>query len=235
MIVTDEMLLSLADGELNELTAEKVRQAISASPQLQAEYAIYEESARLLRQSLSPGSTPQHLITAINAAHVGDINAADLGAGAVVKPFVRPANAVSKPAFWGAIAASLVLGGLIGTSTSLVGHRNTGQTVLDYATLPTGSQIQVTDDNTIRAIGSYQTDDGICRDILSETTKYVKHDLICKSDNEWYLAFSLTAPAIDGFIPASDGLTASLDSYLDAIGAGSALTAQEEQAALASR
>lgn len=232
MSVTDELLLALADGELDTETAERVRKAIAADPQLQADYAVFEESARLLRETLDPGPTPARLIEAINAAPTGSIGTA-AAADRVVVPFARRSAPAAQPFFWGAIAASLVLGVVIGSYGLRPTVTATEQTALAYATLPTGEEEQLADGTTVRALGSYQTDEGPCRDILVVDASQQRHDLICKAGGDWQVALSLSAPAQTGYLPANDALTAGLDGYLNALGAGGALDPIEEKAILA--
>ncbi len=67
--LTDEKLMAYTDGELNDLAAEEVRNALLSNPRAQERIKIFSESRTLLREAYDAPfheEVPQHLIDGIN-------------------------------------------------------------------------------------------------------------------------------------------------------------------------
>lgn len=224
MDVTDEMLMALADGELDETTAGRLRRQVAGDAALAKRLALFEDSAAALRSALDPGPVPDRLVQAILAAPV-----AEAGPGNVVP--LRPGQPW---ALWqGLAAASLALA--FGLGGYLLGRDDGGEGLVPagLATLATGESLALPDGTTARMLGSFATDLGPCRMFATEGSDRVTRQVMCHDSAGWQIALAVEAPAAGGFIPASDTLAETVDLFLDRIGAGPALGAKEEAALLA--
>ncbi|MGO4664712.1 anti-sigma factor family protein [Bosea sp. 2RAB26] len=66
--VSDEMLLALADGELEKATADALHARVMAEPELAERFALFVESRALLEDAgSSDQAVPPHLLAAIRA------------------------------------------------------------------------------------------------------------------------------------------------------------------------
>lgn len=230
MEVTDDMLMALADAELDETTAARLRARIAADPKLRAEYEMFCETARLLREGIDLGPTPDRLVAAIRDAQPQGTGAAtNQGADAATNVVAFPRRRAGPVARWGSIAAALVLAFAAGMQLS---SGPSGPLATEFALLPTGETRQLSDGSTARAIASYDSDRGLCRSIAIERAGESERQVICHAEDGWKLALSITTPSGDGFIPAADALTTGLDSYLDLIGAELPLEPAAERARL---
>jgi hypothetical protein len=103
MGISDEVLMAYADGEADSKTRALVEEAMAADPQVARRIAEH----RALRNTLRSGydnvlaePVPDRLLAAARAGH------------GVVVP-LRPKRTQTPPMYWGAIAASFVVGGLV--------------------------------------------------------------------------------------------------------------------------
>jgi hypothetical protein len=214
--VSDEMLMALADGELNELEAQRLRRLIVADQSLAARYRDFATTRSLLQDAFPLEPVPDRLRTAVMA---------------VGEPKVVPMRkSVTPVAGWGmALAASLVLavGGFVVGRGTLPDEVDVAQAT---ATLMTGAESSLSDGSTVRVLGSYDTDIGLCRLIAQDDLRHV----VCRDPQAggWVTALSVEAGSADNFMPASDVSVAVIDRLLDDVGAGPALDPTEEGAAL---
>ena len=214
---SDDMLMALADGELNDADARQLQRVIAADPVLAARYADFVATRQMVRDAYPPEPVPDRLVAAV------------MGQGNVV-PLRRP---MARQAGWGlALAASLVLvlGGFwAGRST---GPQTGGQIDLAQVTadLLTGEERTLPDGSTARILGSYATAQGLCRLIAQEAQRHV----LCRDAQagDWAVALSVTTGDAGQFLPASDTGTGLIDRLLDDLGAGPALDIADERAAL---
>lgn len=103
--LSEEMLIALVDGELDEVARRRVERAIADDPALARRLAMH----RRLRDRLADHYAP------VAAESTPDRFAALLGAAAVVTPLPKPApRRWSRWATGGAIAASLLIGLAVG-------------------------------------------------------------------------------------------------------------------------
>lgn len=211
MKVDDTMLMALADGELPETVAAPLRARIAADPALQADYAVFEETARILQQDPGLGPVPEHLITAIRTAPGPDAGVSS----------ARPRLVLWQPL---ALAASLVLAFWAGGQWS----QPRGSDPLAHALLPTGETAELADGSQLRALASYPTEAGLCRLLRHDSDTTSEQLLICEESGSWGLQLALRSPAAAGYATASDAQVAIWEEYLDALGAGAPLTADEE-------
>lgn len=236
---SDAMLMALADGELPEPEAGALRARIAADPALAGRFAVFVRTRAALREAFPPEPVPASLIAAILEAPVAGAPAGQSG-GAVVVPL--PARRrVTRPL---ALAASVVLavglGGflsgralapdapvsLAATAVAALGDAVTGQA----APLAGGAEARV--------LGSFDTDVGLCRLVGVEAVDGARERVLACRDavapGGWQVMLEVAQSAgSDAFLPASDGAEVLIDSLLDTLGAGPALTEAEERAALA--
>lgn len=214
--VSDDMLMALADGELNEIEAARLRRLIAADPALGARYRDFAVTRNLLQEAYPLEPVPDRLRAAVMAE----------------APRVVPLRSGMRHlAGWGmALAASLVL--VLG---GFVAGRGTGAGAVDVAVatadLLTGAETRLPDGSTVRVLGSYDTSIGLCRLLGQDDLRHV----VCRDPQAggWVTAFSVDAGSAGNFMPASDLSAAAIDRLLDDVGAGPALDAVAEGAALA--
>lgn len=227
--VSDDMLMALADGELDATDAQHLRMRIAQDPDLAARYADFAQTRALLQDAFAPDPVPDRLI---NAVLQGD---APQDKPSTIVPMRRRLRAATG---WGlALAASLVLaiGGFwAGRSTGpmLADRGNIGMAT---ATLPTGAEMLLPDGSTARVLASYNTDLGLCRMIAQDGLRHIT----CRDAQSGHWATALSVQAGDvkgtdtaGYLPAAQIGLALIDRLLDDIDAGPALTADNEQRAL---
>ncbi|MFN7222482.1 MAG: anti-sigma factor family protein [Paracoccaceae bacterium] len=229
-IVSDDMLMALADGELMDADARRLRTRIEADPDLMERFAVFAETRAVLQAAFPPEPVPQRLVQAVLAEPEA--------MSATVLPFARRPKMVM-PAWGMALAASLVLA--VGAAGFLVGQRAAPVLVamgpeaaaVALATTPTGGEVTLSDGSVARALASYQTDLGLCRLIGTDSTRAV----VCRSEAPaeagWVVALSVTAAQDESYLPASDLGTALIDQLLDDIGASAPLDGTAETQVLA--
>jgi anti-sigma factor RsiW len=231
---SDEMLMALADAQIGGPEAEALRRRIMADPALAERFAIFTETRSALQAAFAPGDTPEALMASIHSAPPGD-QAKD---NAVVLPFRRP-RTMSAPM---ALAASLLVA--VGVGSFLAG-RSLGPVsapvdpgalaAADLATSGAGADTALAGGGTARVLGTYLTDRGLCRLIeLDLPDERAERAVVCRDPSRsWVVVAAIAAGHDEAYIPASDGAAALIDQVLDDLGAGQALTPEEEAAALA--
>ena len=234
MNVSDEMLMALADGELTGPDASKLMARIKASPALTARYAMFTDTAEALRQAMDPGPVPDYLISTVLTAPTGQAGAAE------VIPLRRKAAVTQRRMAWPmALAASLALA--VGVGGFLTGHGLApAQTGLETAAAAlsgtaTGGSVALADGSMARALGSFDTDLGLCRLIVVDGADgHTDRAVVCQAEDAgWRTALSVTEGGAGMFLPASDMAVGLIDDFLDGIGAGAAMTPEAEAQVLA--
>ncbi|MFZ0097531.1 MAG: hypothetical protein WAK98_03535 [Gemmobacter sp.] len=221
--VSDEMLMALADGELDAGLAAQLRDRIAADPALAARHALFVETRAALQAAFPAEPVPERLRDAVMQA----------APEANVLPFAP--RHTSAPAWGMAIAASLLLavGGFwLGRLATPAGQIATPEAAaLQLASVPTGGVTTLPDGRTARVLGSYETDIGLCRMIGLPTDRA----LVCKRDEGqgWITLASVAVAGEDGWVPANDMGTMLIDGLLDELGAGPALPPEIEATLLA--
>lgn len=219
--VSDEMLMALADGELNGAEAEHLRTRVHSNPELAARYAVFTQTRTLLQSAFPGEPVPDRLVASVLQ-----------GGGAQEKIAPFPTPALAAPAWSMALAASLVLAiGGFWVGRGAVPAVPVGADIgVMTASLPTGGEIALPDGARARVLASYETDLGLCRMIAQDGLRHV----ICRDTTagDWALALSVQGAENGSFIPASDVGAGLIDRLLDDIGAGPALTGEAEMSAL---
>ncbi|MDX5411687.1 MAG: hypothetical protein LPK02_01400 [Rhodobacterales bacterium] len=232
--VSDEMLMALADGELTGPDASKLLARIRANPDLAARYALFTDTADALRRSVDPGPVPDYLISTVLTAPAG---APDAPGATVsnVTPLRRKSGGRTGMTAWPmAMAASLVLavgvgGFLAGRSLAPapVGLEGAASALRGTAT---GGSIALADGRTARALGTFDTEAGLCRLIaVGGADGHAERAVVCLAgDDRWRTAFAVSEGGAGMFLPASDMAVSLTDDFLDGIGAGAAMTPEAE-------
>lgn len=220
--VSDDMLMALADGELEQAQAEALRARIESDPSLAARYAVFTDTAEALRAAFAQPEIPAHLVDAVERA-----GESTPSGDAVVVPFRR--RTFAWPA---ALAASLAIGLGLGWVLNgsaphpVPGLQDAAQAV---SALPTGEARQVAGLGDIRVLGSFETGRGLCRLIaLQPDSGNPSRIVACRADGGWDIALSVSDGAGGDYAPASSTGTEMLDLFLDSIGAGPALAPEAE-------
>ncbi len=228
--VEDEMLMALADGELDGAEAEALRRIIDSTPELAARYEVFAKTASVLRHAFAQDDVPARLIDTVRTAPTHDAPGPE--AGRIARPFTWH---YGWPA---ALAASLVVGmglgwGLRGDGDGLPTPPDLQAVAEAVSDLATGQVRDVAGFGQARVLGSFQTAQGLCRLIVAEPVQsQAARFVACRDMAEWRVAISVLDGTEGNFAPASAAATEVIDLYLDAIGAGPALSAQAEAEAL---
>ncbi|MFU8864001.1 MAG: hypothetical protein ACNA7O_08800 [Rhodobacterales bacterium] len=230
--VSDEMLMALADGELTGADASKLMARIKANPALAARYAQFTETSLAMRQVMDPGPVPDHLIRTVLTAPTGR------DAPEKVTPLrVKPQRSGGGFGWSLALAASVVLSAGMGFYLG-GGNLAPAPAGPDMAAVltgaATGESIRLADGGSARVLGSFDTDLGLCRLIVLQSADgRADRNVACQlPDGGWQTALSVSESGAGAFALASDTAVGTVDGFLDAIGAGAALTPDDEARAL---
>lgn len=236
---SNDMLMALADDELHGPDADALRTRIDADPALAARFAVFAESRAALQAAFAPGPTPDRLVAAIQAAPMGAAPASPELPGRNILPF-RLRRATTGHAL--ALAASLLLavgvGGFLAGRALAPGAMPADPGALaaaELAGLATGAGTSLQSGGTARVLGSYRTDQGLCRLIeIDLPDDRAERSVVCRDpERRWAVVASVTAGEAEAYIPASDTATALIELVLDDLGAGPPLDPAEEAVALA--
>jgi len=227
MKVNDEMLMAFVDGELDQATAEEVRRATARDAGL-ARRADQFRTARqwsknafadILRQP-----APERLVGAV------------LGRPSAVVPLRRrrlPSGSL-------ALAASIAI--LFGAAGYWLGQQHpprgmallgAGPVAQTLGQTPSGRSSPVAfvgGEMRLETLAAHKVDGGLCRMFALSGGAGVWRGVGCARGNGWTVEIAASVPG-EGYTPASSGAAASIDAFLDAAGAGEALSPEEEEAA----
>lgn len=231
--VSDDMLMALADGELPEPESRALRQRIGRDSALAERFALFAETAAVLRAAYGNDPVPDRLVAAVLA---GQSDTARPEARNSVVPLRRSAPLRAAAVWQMALAASVVLA--VGVAGFVAGRGPGGaaagpaSAAAALSLVATGGTAALADGRTARALASYDTEIGLCRLIGIEGGTGSERVIACRADGDWQVALAVTAGNAGGYVPASDLAVELVDGFLDGIGAGSALDASAEAAAL---
>lgn len=234
MQISDESLMALADGELDQQTARQLRDAVAADPELSARYRRFVRTRQVMAETARAGAPPtpadDPLAAMIRAASTRPQPAAAPTEPA--QPAPQAANLNRRPLL--AAAASLAIAavglGWWGLSTPAPDSLPAFElAALDG--LPSGESQVLEGGVTLTMIASYQAaQGGLCREYETARDQDIRTVLACRDNGAWGEQFAQTAARAEGYQPASgDG---SIDATLERIGAGTPLTPEQEAAAL---
>lgn len=224
--MSDDMLMALADDELDPTTTARLLAQVARDPDLAARYAMFVETRALVAGAYAAGPVPDRLIRSVLEAP---------RKAAVIPMRARRPGWAGAPAL--ALAASLVMA--VGVGAFFVGKGAApgpqATPALAAATLgatPTGGTVVLPDGSTARALATYQTNLGLCR-LIGMAGPAAQTAVVCRRDGGWVTALAVGTGDGTSFAPASEVATGVIDRLLDDIAAGPALSPQEEASALA--
>ncbi|HUQ08988.1 MAG TPA: hypothetical protein VM146_01640 [Steroidobacteraceae bacterium] len=245
MTYDEETLMAYADGELDAASRAEIAAAIEQDPELAGRVAKHRALRTEVAGALSSvidQSVPERL----RAAARGPLSAAPPAPearprGNVVQFPSRGSHAPGAPwraREWTAMAASLVLGGLIGwhfmaRSTGDVTSR--GGALVARGELAEALDKQLASDQandaSVRIGLSFKSKDGsYCRSFVSRASSAA--GLACRKDSDWQLAFTEAIdPEAGGVRQAASELSPSLLKAVEARMAGDTLDANGERTA----
>lgn len=244
---TDEMLMQFADGELDDVTRARIETAMESDDALVERVGLFIETRAAAKDAMRPlleEPVPVALQASVEAMIAKHRSGRDEDAPAN--------NVVALPRRWraandwrvlaaAASVAAAVFGGFVGYQLSPTeGSRSPVQIAQVSApelskalsTIGTGQEAALATQR-FKAIASFRNaDQQLCREFeLDGADRSTVVAVACAEDSSWHVRFAVVAPSGDGgYAPASS--TDALEAYLLATNAGTALTAEEESAAL---
>ena len=242
MSYSEETLMAYADGELDPAARAALEAAMAADPGLARRVARHQALRARLRAVLDPvldEPLPQRLLESVRGA------AAPRPAAKVI-PLKRPAAPRWSWPQLGALAASLVLGALLGplvlhppagggavitrAGEMLAGGALARALTEELASNPTpGSPVEI-------GVSFRARDGGYCRSFQLREEQALA-GVACREHNAWRLEVLAQSPAqppaAGGYRPAATALPPSVARTLDELRAGEALDASAEAAARA--
>jgi hypothetical protein len=245
MSYSEETLMAYADGELDPAARAALEAAMAADPGLAERVARHQALRARLRAVLDPvldEPLPERLLESVRGAPA-------LRPAAKVIPLKRPAAPAAPRWSWpqlGALAASLVLGALLGPlllhppagGGAVVTHdgRMLAGGALARALTeqlasnqPPGAPVEI-------GVSFRARDGGYCRSFVLHEEKALA-GIACRERDAWRLEVLAQAPtsasAAGGYRPAGSALPPSVAHTLDELRAGEALDASAEAAARA--
>lgn len=186
------MLTALADNELHGPDAETLRQQINSDPARAARFAVFAESRAALQADFAAGETPAWMESSIRSAKSCDVSPPDK----VVRFRLRTAITPSL-----ALAASLLLA--VGVGSFFAGRSVAPLPLTDPASLAavaladlgTGAETAIPASEVARILGSYQTDQGLCRMLdLTLSDDRSERAVVCRApDKRWMVMAAIAA------------------------------------------
>lgn len=236
MAIDDEILMALADGELDPQEAARVSAAIADDPLAQARLRRFAETrARLSALRKSGGNAAND-----DDALIARIRAATLAPDTAARTVAAPtATANRNRAPWAALAAALAAA-VVGIGWWQMGGSPPGSVptltaaqIAALDSLPSGQGTALSEGGDLTMIASYRTADGtLCREYETARGSEMTVSVACRDDGAWQMRFASDIAAPDAYVPASGDLAA-VEDWLAESGAGDPLTPEAEAAALA--
>ena len=251
MRFSDETLMAFADGELSEAEAEEVEKALAVDPVLAKRVQQFRNVRKALRatyDSVAKEPIPERLRALLGDVAAGEPSptlatpsapAADL-ASVLAQKRAAPSQRF-KPPFWGALAAGLLAGLLVGrfltpTPQALLISEN--EQLRAGAALARVLNTSVSGETAAGAdlqVGmSFRAQDGrYCRTFESMRASQAISGLIsglaCREPDAWVVRVATTEAAASG--SHQQAAAPAVMDMVDAIIAGEPLTADQERAA----
>ncbi len=225
--VTDEMLMSLADGELEEFIAVEVARAAEADPVLAMRLNEFKRTRNLAKAAYADilqERVPERLSTAARRPRRLLAGWRDWRV-----PLLPVGIAVAASIAGFALALAVMWAG---PGSSFLPTQDQIALVLDSAA--SGEKMALADNRSIEPTATYVTLERVCRSfrVTGTTADAVAWlGVACRDDDKWQLEMAVAEgiPGSSDFAPASDRATQSVDTFLDAAGAGESLDDQTEK------
>jgi anti-sigma factor RsiW len=249
--VPDDILMALADGELDAAEAAALRARIATDPELAERFASFVETRALLEPTdrAEREAVPPHLIAGVLRA-VAEAGAAPVVAHTAPLAAAKstaPARVSFAARFAVPLAASiaLVLGGVAGYALRPVPEAGTRSAALPapllalVQTQPSGTRHSVALEPgasaTVTIEATYAMEDGdVCREvsILGGGAQAVRETrLVCRRAGEWRTRLVVVDNAGDGFRPASAAHD-TVEHHLEGMGAKGRVSGDAERTLL---
>lgn len=239
----DETLMAFADGELDEAQSQALEEALATDDALAERLAVFLDSRRLVSDALKPlidEPVPEALLVSVRRMAEDAQRAADKPQDNVVA-FQPRQQSVAAPAarrWLMPLAASVVavITGIIGFSVGRMGPppADSGAEIASALDREASGNDIVLDASgkVLHVIATFRDERGdVCREYELKEPAGRTLTIACRQQGGWTTRLALTAPAADGYVPASSQET--IDAYLASIQAGAPLSAEEERTALA--
>jgi hypothetical protein len=208
----DMLLMRLADGELAEDEATKLRARLAAEPALATRHALFTRTRRAAAAAFGPvadAPVPQGLVAAVLAAD------AAARAPKVVPPIPGRARGAARP--WAPMALAASVAALLAAPLGYWIGRDAAPTAnglrdpLAGARPLVAAALEATPAGTVRAEGSYRVQplathpiaDGACRDFLLEGPAGSLVGLGCREASGWVLRASVAIADGEAFRTAA--------------------------------
>jgi hypothetical protein len=235
MKLTDEELMAYADGELSAVDTKRIEAAMANDPALASRVARFRSVRRALHaayDSVISEPVPEHL-----RALLGDVAANEPPPPAVDLAAHREKRQVRfGPPAWAAMAASLVLGVLVGRALM-----PSNDLLVDDGRYAGGALTRVLDtqlasdavnQSSATRVGlTFRANDGqICRTFSHAARTETTSGLACRESDRWAVQIAVHGDAQGEFRQAGADVPAILDA-VDAMISGEAFDADQERAA----
>jgi hypothetical protein len=252
--ISDETLMSLADGELAQQDAIEVRRRMAADPNLAARFAAFVETRMLLQQPTESvaEATPRRLVDAI-LRHESELREEGPSDRHGVDARRSAGSVLWKLPVAAAIA--FALGGLVG---SFVATRDAGREfaaatdILSVAAVrsavgealdrtPSGSEVAWSDPSTglsgrVLVVASQRLNDGtVCREYDISYRGAISGSVVaasCRRDHAWRTEIAVFRSDADKVFAPASGVSV-VEQYLADAGSSGALSVDDEKAAIA--
>lgn len=226
--VSDDMLMAYADGELDATTAADIRRAIAADPALGRRAAAFTNTRLVVRDAFGDvlhEPVPETLVATVLRGETRENVIAFPPRGGVLTRLALAASLALAAGLGGYALHPLLAPEAV--SPEIVALRH-------LATAPSGEP-RLDGGTVFTALSTVRIDGGYCRIFDLRNTNASWRGVGCSQSGTWRVdLLAATAPETD-FSAASDSAIASIDSYLDALGASPPLDAGEEWQLLAPR
>ena len=219
--VDDEMLMALADGELDSAQAEAILRLAESDPTVAARLARFRRSRQVVADAFAPlqnAPVPEALTSAVMQGRRAwsirpvwalPIAAALAGVGVALGILLSPPD-VDRSTLLATVAAI--------------------DWGLDLAQTPTGGDIEVTTGGRIleaRVTGTYPTQRGDCRSFVVSADAGQVNGMACLDGLGWQTVLLLPVSG-DSYVTASDTASAAIDILLDSFEAEPPLEPTDE-------
>ncbi|MCT7664376.1 anti-sigma factor family protein [Shinella kummerowiae] len=239
----DETLMAFADGELDEAQSQALEEALATDDALAERLAVFLDSRRLVGDALKPlidEPVPEALLVSVRRMAEDAQRTADKPQDNVVafEPRQQPVAAPAARRWLMPLAASVVavITGIIGFSVGRMGPpaADSGAEIASALDREASGKDVALDASgkVLHVIATFRDERGdVCREYELKEPAGRTLTIACRQQGGWTTRLALTAPAADGYVPASSQET--IDAYLASIQAGAPLSAEEERIALA--
>lgn len=245
----DEILMSFADGELDDATSSRLETALEQDDELAARLAVFLDSREIVAAELKPlihEPVPAALMASVRRMadeaqqHDGGPKKSEPLQDNVVSFRSRADRpAAAPPRRWLMPAAAAIVAILAGTGGFFAGRGIDGATPsFDVAVIAgldretSGSDVSLgSSGEVLHLVASFQDGRGdLCREYEVRRPQATTLAVACRQAGTWVSRLTLTTPRADGYVPASTQET--VDAYLSSIQAGSPLSPEQEKVAL---